>query len=105
MGVDCHSIHQVIHWGIPEDAEMYVQESGRAGRDSKPVRAILVKYPRDLNLKHVSQQMINTVQTNLNVGDQSSTVIFQTAVTSLLKAVCVVMYVPVLASVDNVIIT
>ena len=43
-----------------------------------------------------------TVQTNLNVGDQSSTVIFQTAVTSLLKAVCVVMYVPVLASVDNV---
>ena len=59
MGVDCPNIHQVIHWGIPEDAEMYVQESGRAGRDGKPARAILMKYPRDLNLKHVSQQMIN----------------------------------------------
>ena len=59
MGVDCPRIRQVIHSGILEDEEMYVQESGRAGRDGKPVCAILVKYPRDLNLKHVSQQMIN----------------------------------------------
>ena len=27
--------HQKLHWGVPSDAEIYVQESGRAGRDGK----------------------------------------------------------------------
>ena len=58
MGVDSPNIRQVIHWGIPEDAEMYIQESGRTGRDNKPAHAIIVKHPRDLNLKHTTQQMI-----------------------------------------------
>ena len=24
---DCLDVYQVIHWGVPEDAEMYVQET------------------------------------------------------------------------------
>ncbi len=38
---------------------MYIQESGRAGRDGESARAIIVKHPRDLNLKRTSQQMID----------------------------------------------
>ncbi len=30
MGLDSR---EVIHWGVSTDCEMYVQESGRAGRD------------------------------------------------------------------------
>ncbi len=59
MGVDCPRVRQIIHWGIPEDVEMYIQESGRAGRDGESARAIIVKHPRDLNLKRTSQQMID----------------------------------------------
>ncbi len=49
MGVDCPCVRQIIHWGIPEDVEIYIQESGRAGRDSESARAIIVKHPCDLN--------------------------------------------------------
>ncbi len=38
---------------------MYIQENGRAGRDGESARTIIVKYPRDLNLKRTSQQMID----------------------------------------------
>lgn len=41
MGVDVPDIHQVLHWGMPSTLEEYVQETGRAGRDSKQSVAIL----------------------------------------------------------------
>ena len=43
MGVDCPDIRQVIHVGLPDDIESYVQESGRAGRDEKASISILLK--------------------------------------------------------------
>ena len=27
MGIDCPDVRQIVHWGVPEDMEMYVQES------------------------------------------------------------------------------
>ncbi len=33
MGIDSPDVRTIVHWGVSEDCEMYVQESGRAGRD------------------------------------------------------------------------
>ena len=41
MGVDCPDIRRVYHWGVPEDLEQYVQESGRGGRDGKSAEAVI----------------------------------------------------------------
>ena len=35
MGIDCPSVCQVVHIGLPNDIESYVQETGRAVRDRK----------------------------------------------------------------------
>ena len=49
MGINCPDIRQVIHWGVPQDGEAYIQESGCAGRDGKHSLAIIMKHKRDLD--------------------------------------------------------
>ena len=42
MGINCPDIREVIHWGVSDDVEMYIQETGRAGRDSHHSHCILM---------------------------------------------------------------
>lgn len=44
MGVDCSDVQQVIHVGITDDTESYIQGTGRAGRDGKPALALLLRH-------------------------------------------------------------
>ncbi len=59
MGIDCPDVRHVIHWGILSDAEMYVQENGRAGRDGKLSCATSWKTSTDLTTRYTTQHMID----------------------------------------------
>ena len=43
LGIDCPDVHHVINFGLPSDIESYVQETGRAERDTQPSLATLGK--------------------------------------------------------------
>ena len=45
MGVDKANIRLVVHHDIPGSLENYIQEAGRAGRDQKPARCVLLYNP------------------------------------------------------------
>jgi ATP-dependent DNA helicase RecQ len=51
MGIDKENIRLVVHYNMPGSLENYIQEAGRAGRDLKPARCILLYDEEDAKLQ------------------------------------------------------
>ncbi len=56
MGIDKPNIRYVVHFQAPGSLEQYVQEAGRAGRDMKASRCILLFDPADLEIQEFLQE-------------------------------------------------
>src|SRR5690606_38704575 len=59
MGIDKSDLRYVIHVDVPGSVTAYYQEVGRAGRDGRPARGILLYDPED---RRIQEHFIDSAQ-------------------------------------------
>lgn len=64
MGINCHNVRTVVHYGPPEDIDTYIQETGRVGRDGQSSHALLLARKRSA---HIEEDMAAYVNCQLHV--------------------------------------
>ncbi|NLB77435.1 MAG: RecQ family ATP-dependent DNA helicase, partial [Clostridiaceae bacterium] len=65
MGIDKGNIRRTIHYGIPNSLESFYQEAGRAGRDRKKSKCIILYSPDSLTEKQF--QNIFGIKTDISL--------------------------------------